>query len=84
MKFAIREKLKVPEELQIVSFNNSVLAESTNPELTSIDSKLETLCQHTVKTLLQVLSASDDELPDISQKKIIETEMIIRGTTRFS
>lgn len=83
LKFALRENLSVPEVLQIISFNNSVLAESTNPELSSIDSKLEVLCQHTVETLLKVLNREDGEFPEIPQKTVIETELVIRGTTKF-
>ncbi len=88
LKFAIRSGIRVPEDLSIVSFNNSILAETTNPELSSIDSCLEELCHRTVRTLLKVLNPMTDAegnvlFSDLPQKTIVKAKMVERGTTRF-
>lgn len=61
VKFALSEGLRVPEELQIVSFDNSVLSEACNPELSSIDSSLREICEKTVYSLMEVLEPKQKE-----------------------
>ncbi len=55
VKFANALGLRIPEELSILSFNNSALALASNPELSSMDSRLETLCDMAVSGILHVL-----------------------------
>lgn len=77
VKFAKERDLKIPEELSIIGYNNSMLTCCCDPELTSIDNKLEILCQHLITTLLGVLEGS--EMP---KKTIFSGEIVKRGTTR--
>lgn len=77
VKFARESGLRVPEELSVIGYNNSMLTHCCDPELTSIDNKLETLCQHLITTLMGVLSGS--EMP---KKTVFSGELIRRGTTR--
>lgn len=88
LKFAIRRGLRVPEDLSIVSFNNSILARSANPELTSVDSRIKELCETTVASLMKLLAPSGEgehnaDTLAVPQKTIIETSIIERGTTHF-
>ena len=43
VKYAHTADLSIPEDLSIIGYNNSLLALCTDPELTSIDSKVELL-----------------------------------------
>lgn len=83
LKFAARRGLRVPEDLSIVSFNNSILAQSANPELTSVDSKIRELCETTVDSLMKLLASDASESGQIPTKTIIRTSLIERGTTHF-
>ncbi len=76
VKFAHKKGLSIPSELSIVGYNNSILSTCCEPELTSVDNRLETLCHHIVKTLIGILS--NKEMP---QKVIFSGELIKRGTT---
>ena len=78
MNFARANKIKVPTELQIIGYNNSILSHCCEPELSSIDSRLEDMCVQLVKTLIGTLSSS--EMP---QKTIFSGELIKRGSTSF-
>lgn len=78
LKFAKLHGLRVPEDLSIIGYNNSILATCCEPELTSVDNRLETLCQQLVSTLIGTLDGN--EMP---QKTIYTTELIKRGTTAF-
>ena len=77
VKFAVEMGFRIPEEFSILGYNNSMLTACCNPELTSIDNKLETLCQHLIATLLGVLEGK--QMP---KKTIFSCELVRRGTTR--
>ena len=77
LKYALAKGLSVPEELSVAGYNNSMMAVCCEPELTSIDNKLETLCQHLITTFLGVLSGN--EMPI---KTVFSGDIIKRGTTR--
>lgn len=77
VKYARAMSYRIPEDFSVLGYNNSMLAECCEPELTSIDNKLETLCQHLIATLLGVLGGS--EMP---KKAIFSGEIVKRRTTR--
>ncbi len=78
LKFARAHKFVVPDEFSVIGYNNSVIAECSDPELTSIDNKLEAICNHCVNTLMGVFQ--NEEMP---HKTVFTAEIIRRGTTRF-
>lgn len=77
VKYAREMRYRIPEDFSVLGYNNSMLAVCCEPELTSIDNKLETLCQHLIITLLGVLEGN--EMP---KKTIFSGEIVKRGTTR--
>lgn len=77
LKFAREIGRNVPEDFSVLGYNNSMLAMCCQPELTSIDNKLETLCQHLITTLMGVLAGG--EMP---KKTVFSGEIVKRGTTR--
>lgn len=76
VKFAKQAGLKIPEELSIIGYNNSMLATCSNPEITSIDIRLEKLCQHLTSSLMHALDG--EELP---KKAVFSGELVERETT---
>lgn len=77
VKYAKEMNYRIPEEFTILGYNNSMLVNCCDPELTSIDNKLETLCQHLITTLMGVLGGN--EMP---KKTIFSGEIVKRGTTK--
>lgn len=78
LKYAKLKNLNVPEEFSIIGYNNSILTLCCDPELTSIDNKLETLCQQLITSLMGVLAGND-----IPKRTLFSGELVKRGTTRF-
>lgn len=78
LKFAYENHISVPEKLSIVGYNNSILARCTEPELTSIDSKVEALCFATINTLMGVFAGND-----VPTNAHISAELVKRGTTKI-
>lgn len=76
VKYAHKKGLSIPDDLCAIGYNNSILSTCCEPELTSVDNNLETLCHHIVKTLIGILN--HQEMP---QKVIFSGELIERGTT---
>ncbi len=75
-KYLKRNGKRIPEDVAVIGYNNSLLAHCSAPELSSVDNKLETLCDQLSKTLVQVLS--EREMP---LKTIISGELILRDST---
>ncbi len=66
----------VPGDLPIVGYNNSSYCLCCEPELSSVDNKLEMLCEQSVGTLLKVLSGES-----VPQKMVFMGELVRRGST---
>lgn len=55
LKYVKAKGLDVPADISIAGYNNSQLAVSCEPELTSVDNHLEKICDDTVDFMLRVL-----------------------------
>ena len=78
LKFAREKNYRIPEEMEIVGYNNSILSISCEPALTSVDNKAEILCQMIVEHMIQLL----EQGKMIGQNITVPCEIIKRGTTR--
>lgn len=78
LKFALLNNLSVPEDISIVGYNNSILATCAEPELTSIDTKVEALCINTVNTLMRIFDGSN-----VPSKTTISADIVYRKTTNI-
>lgn len=79
LKFAHNNNIKVPNELSIIGYNNSILAICSEPELTSIDTKVEALCINTVNTLMKIF-----EERNVPNRTTISADLVFRETTNFN
>lgn len=77
VKYARTAGLKMPEDLSVIGYDNSLLTSTCEPELTSVDNKLETLCGHLIQTLMDVLNNTDSP-----KETVFTTELVKRGTTK--
>jgi len=75
-KYARIAHRSVPGGLSIIGYNNSAFCLCCEPELTSVDNRLETLCNQCVTTMLAVLSGQD-----APQKTVYTAELVRRGST---
>ena len=76
LKFALQTGIKVPEELEVIGCNNSVLSISCYPELSSIDNMCEPLCVNVVASLMRVLDGAE-----VPFRTMIASEFVPRETT---
>ena len=75
-KYARIKQLNVPRDLSIIGYNNSSFCLCCEPELTSVDNRLETLCNTCVTTMLTVLAGKS-----APQKVVFSGELVRRGST---
>lgn len=79
LKYARIKGLTVPEDLSVAGYNDSNLALCCEPELTSVDSKIEVQCKITVDNILAILEQQEE-----IQKKIkVPCEIVRRCSTDF-
>ncbi|MCI8268479.1 MAG: LacI family transcriptional regulator [Lachnospiraceae bacterium] len=78
VKYAHATGRSIPDELSIIGYNNSSYSVCTDPELTSIDSKIEALCTTTINTLMGVFNGGN-----VPSRTTIAADLIKRATTKF-
>ena len=61
VKVAYEIGVAIPSQLNIIGYNNSILATCCLPELTSIDNKVKEVCENAIKMLMQVLEGKEIE-----------------------
>lgn len=79
VKYAHVRGLSIPDELSIIGYNNSAFAVNCEPEITSIDGRLEQLCHDTVDNLIRVLGGATDVPGNLSLPGLL----VKRSTTDF-
>lgn len=77
VKFANQKGISIPDDLSIIGYNNSILSVCTDPELTSIDTKVESLCTTTINTLMGVFGGGN-----VPSRTTIAADFIKRQTTK--
>lgn len=78
IKYAQKAGLRIPKDLSVIGYNNSMLTACTSPELTSVDNRMEALTHQLIQTLLAVLSG--EEMPN---KSVFSGKLVKRGTTLY-
>lgn len=78
VKFAHIKNIAVPHELSVIGYNNSILSVCTDPEITSVDTKIESLCITTINALMGVFGGSN-----VPSKTTIAADLIKKQTTNF-
>lgn len=78
MKYAQSKGLRIPEDVSVIGYNNSMLTACCSPTLTSVDNCLEAISHQLIHTLLHILAGK--EMP---QKTVFSGKLIQRNTTCF-
>lgn len=79
VKYANVRSLFIPEDIAIIGYNNSSLAVTCEPEITSIDGRSEQLCHDTILNLVNLLNQKS-EIPELLS---VPSQLIKRNTTNF-
>ena len=72
--------MSVPADFSAAGYNNFEITECCDPELTSVDNRLDVLCENCVSSLLTLFSEHDASIP---KKTVFSCEIIERGTTNY-
>jgi DNA-binding LacI/PurR family transcriptional regulator len=68
---------RVPEDVAVVGFDDSIIALSTQPALSSVHQSMEVMGRELVSVLLQTVDARDHVL----RRVVLETELIVRQSS---
>jgi LacI family transcriptional regulator len=76
---ALREQgIRIPDDVSIVSFDNTELASYTEPPLTTIDFKFAKQDELAIKYLLEIIADPDME----PHQRVLMSDLVIRESTR--
>jgi DNA-binding LacI/PurR family transcriptional regulator len=68
---------RVPEDVAVVGFDDSIIALSTQPALSSVRQSMEVMGRELVGLLLQTIAAPDQ----VARHVVLETELIVRQSS---
>lgn len=77
MRYLKEKGIRIPDDVQIIGFDNSFICELLHPSLTTIEQPIEELGFLTVELLMELIAGK--ELP--TEERLIETRLIQRETT---
>lgn len=69
---------KIPEDIPVIGFNNSLLCECSMPKLTSVDNMVDTLCNTAVNVLRDVFDNKT-----VTPKMTLSAKLVERDTFRL-
>lgn len=79
LKLAQEYGVAIPDQVQIIGYNNSILSQCTMPELTTIDNHCADMAKGAASILIQVLKGQQT-----SQETMVPCRLVQRGTTHFT
>jgi DNA-binding LacI/PurR family transcriptional regulator len=68
---------RVPEDVAVVGFDDSIIALSTQPPLSSVHQSMDVMGRELVNVLLQTVDARDN----VIRRVVLETELIVRQSS---
>lgn len=71
--------MKVPEEVSICGFTDGVIAQSTDPKLTTVEQHGEEVGKCAINLLIEKI---DGSISIKSANRIVRTNLVVRGTTK--
>lgn len=67
---------RVPEDISIIGFNNSIYSQIYEPTLTSIDNKMELLATSSVDILINVFNKCNSSIETVITPELVERESV--------
>lgn len=74
IKAITKRGYRIPEDISIIGFNNSILCECVSPTLSSVDNMVEVLCSQAISTLTDVLDGKNVPAKLVISSKLVERE----------
>lgn len=72
-------KIKIPEDVSIISFGNSQLCEMTNPRLTALSLRYREMSEHAVEILVAIINNQ----PVIENQVILKSNLVHRESVKI-
>ena len=72
--------LKIPDEVSICGFTDGTIAQTTDPKLTTIEQHGGDVGKNAIELLIEELNSNEEET--LKLKRIVRTNLVVRGTTK--
>ncbi|QVK20878.1 LacI family DNA-binding transcriptional regulator [Mycoplasmatota bacterium] len=74
----LERNIKIPDDIQIVGFDNIQLSKQVYPKVTTIAQPIDELCNKVSEILLKMIDTKET----IKENVILDTELVVRDTTK--
>lgn len=73
--------LKIPEDISVCGFSNSIISQDTDPLLTTVDQHPKKVGEEAMELLLEKINSDEKAL--IKKNRVVMTDLIVRHSTRL-
>ena len=77
MKYMINRKIRIPEDIGVVGFDNIQLANIYEPGITTISIPVKPMCREAVKQLINMIEKKEKKKHTV----IFKNELVVRRST---
>jgi len=77
LKGLARQRIRVPEEVAVTGYNNSIIARSSSPEITSVDNVVEDICVAVVDGLMRLFGGEEIPRTNVFEARLVQRESAI-------
>ena len=82
IKVAGRLGIKVPEQLSVIGFTDGIISKYSSPSITTVSQNGVKMGEKAAKMLIERLENEEEEYEEHYKTEVIETELVIRESTR--
>lgn len=76
LKYAAAHGLNVPGDLSVTGYNDAEIARVCTPELTTLDNKLQILCEKSIEVLMSTFKGAE-----VPKRTVFDGNIIVRSST---
>lgn len=78
IRYILNKRIKIPDEIQVIGFDNSYISEVLNPKLTTIEQPVDIIADECINVLVERINGN----PLKNQTIRIKTQVILRESTK--
>lgn len=72
--------LRIPEDLSIIGFDNTIISEITDPPMTTVDHHMEELGSTAARLMVDLIEEHKSKTHSSAKKISVTTSLVVRGT----
>jgi LacI family transcriptional regulator len=82
LREALRQEIRIPEQLAVIGFDNIPESEFFYPSLTTVSQDLQLIGEQAVQNIVEMIQARQENKLIIAQARFIQPTLVVRESTK--